>query len=439
MYKKLIKLEFLKFLMEKANPGDEVIVKKVKSEERGILLESPDPGIVLLKLKTGYNIGIPRKDIMEIKVVKEVSVEGEGGEGEKKIKMKGKPIIDFYLTGGTISSKLDPKTGGVKDLTSPAEFFATYPEIYDKVDIRIHKPFTKWSENMDSSDWSKLAKQIIRSLEDHNVRGVIVSHGTDFLHYTAAALSFFLKNLNKPVVLTYSQRSIDRGSSDARLNLLCASQAALSDICEVILVGHASTNDDYCYALKGVNVCKLHTSRRDAFRPINCRPIAKVWPDKIEILSEYRKKTEEKPELDAAFEPVALVKFYPGQSPDILDYYYSKGIKGIVIEFAGIGQVANEGKNSWIPKLKGLIDKGMVICAAPQTLYGRLDPYVYESGRRILKTGVIYLEEMLSTTALIKLGWVLGHKEWAENTKAKMLENMHGEIGKKIEAEAFLN
>ena len=415
--------------MEKASPGDEVIVKKIKSEERGILLESPDPGIVLLKLKTGYNVGIKREEIMDIKVVKKAIIEEKK---EEKIKMKGKPIIDFYLTGGTISSKLDPKTGGVKDLTSPSEFFATYPEIYDKADIRIHKPFTKWSENMDSEDWSKLAKQIIKSLEDHNVKGVIVSHGTDFLHYTAAALSFFLKNLNKPVVLTYSQRSIDRGSSDARLNLLCAAQAALSDICEVILVGHASTNDDFCYALRGTKVRKMHTSRRDAFKPINCRPIAKVWPEKIEILSEYRKKSEEKPELDAAFEEVALVKFYPGQNPDILDYYFNKGIKGAVIEFAGIGQVANEGKNSWVPRLKEMSDKGMVICAAPQTLYGRLDPYVYESARRILKTGVIYLEDMLPETALVKLGWALAKTKDKEEVKKLMLKNISGEFNKKL-------
>ncbi len=432
MYKKLIKLEFLKFLMEKANPGDEVVVKRLKTEERGILLESPDSGIVLVKLKTGYNVGIKREDIMEIKVVKAAPGEGEGGEGEKKVKMKGKPIIDFYLTGGTISSKLDPKTGGVKDLTSPFEFFSTYPEIYELVDIRIHKPFTKWSENMDSSDWIKLSKQIIKSLEDHNVRGVIVSHGTDFLHYTASALSFFLKNLNKPVVLTYSQRSIDRGSSDARLNLLCAAQAALSDIAEVILVGHASTSDDYCYALRGTKVRKMHSSRRDAFRPINCRPIAKVWPDKLEILSEYRKKGEDKPELDAAFEEVGLVKFYPGQSPDILDFYSKNGFKGLVIEFAGIGQVANEGKNSWIPKLKELVDNGMIICAAPQTLYGRLDPYVYESGRRILKTGVIYLEDMLPETALVKLGWVLGKTKDREEVKNLMLKNISGEFNKRL-------
>ncbi len=414
--------------MKKAKPGDEVLVKKVKGEEQGVLLESHEQGEILLKLKTGYNIGINKDNIKEIKITKE----SEKEEQEEKIKMKGKPIIDFYLTGGTISSKLDPKTGGVKDLASASEFFKTYPEISEVVDVRIKKPFTKWSENMSSEDWIKLAKQIEKSLNDHNVKGVIVSHGTDFLHYTSSALSFFLRDLNKPVVLTYSQRSTDRGSSDARLNLLCAAKAALSDIAEVILVGHASMDDGYCYALRATKVRKMHTSRRDTFRPINCRPVAKVWPDKIEFISKCKKRNKNKVKQEAFFEKVGLIKFYPGQDPEILDYYHKNKFKGIVIEMSGLGQVITEGKNSWIPKLKQLIEKGMIICAAPQTLYGRLDPYVYESGRRILKTGVIYLEDILPETAFVKLGWVLGKEKNKEKIRKLMLENISGEFNQKI-------
>jgi glutamyl-tRNA(Gln) amidotransferase subunit D len=414
--------------MKKIETGSEVLVKKADREERGILLESYEPGEILLKLKTGYNIGISKDKIKGIKVVKQPDKE----EQDEKIKMKGKPIIDFYLTGGTISSKLDPKTGGVKDLTSESDFFKTYPEISEMVDVRIKKPFTKWSENMDSGDWIKLAKQIEKSLNNHNVKGVIVSHGTDFLHYTSSALSFFLKDLNKPVVLTYSQRSTDRGSSDARLNLLCAAKTALSDIAEVVLVGHASIHDDFCYVFRGTKVRKMHTSRRDAFKAVNCRPIARAWPDKIEPLTVYRKRNKNKVRQEAFFEKVSLVKFYPGQNPDILDYYYKKGFKGIAIEMSGLGQVLTEGKNSWIPKLKELTEKGMIICAAPQTLYGRLDPYVYEAGRRILKTGVIYLEDILPETAFVKLGWILGREKNKEKIRKLMLENVAGEFNKKL-------
>lgn len=433
--------------MKKAEPGDEILIKlnKKEKQEKGILLESHEPGILLLKLNSGYNIGIKKRDIKNIKVLNKAEKEQTRTAEEEKIKMKGKPIIDFYLTGGTISSKLDPKTGGVKDLTEPSEFFSTYPEIFEVVDVRIKKPFTKWSENMDSRDWIKLAKLITKSLNDNNVKGVIVSHGTDFLHYTAAALSFMLQNLNKPVILTYSQRSTDRGSSDARLNLLCSAKAALSDIAEVMIVGHASINDNFCYALRGTNVYKLHSSRRDTFRPINCKPLARIWPDKIEQISEHKKRQKGKGggkvRTDAVFEDkVALLKFYPGQDPSILDYYKKK-YKGIVIEMSGLGHVITEGKNSWIPKLKELTEKGIIVCAAPQTLYGRLDPYVYESARRILDAGVIYVEEMLSSTALIKLGWILGHLKMAkdkEKVKEMMLYNFSGEIGKSLLIDTFL-
>jgi len=314
-----------------------------------------------------------------------------------------------------------------------------YPEIFDVVDIKVKSPFTKWSENMNSEDWIKLAKLVQKSLNDNNVKGVIISHGTDFLHYTAAALSFLLKDVNKPVVLTYSQRSTDRGSSDARLNLLCSAKAVLSDIAEIILVGHASTNDNFCYGLKAAKVRKMHSSRRDAFKPINCKPIAKIFSDKIEPLSQYNKRNKNKVKLDAVFQDkVALIKFYPGQSPDILDYYAKKKFKGLIIEMSGLGHIITEGKNNWLLKIKELIDKDITICAAPQTLYGRLDPYVYEAGRRILKTGVIYLKDILPETALVKLGYVLGKTKSKEKIKELMLTNITGEFNDKL-GEEFLN
>jgi len=422
--------------MKKSKPqsGDEVVIKAGKREEQGTLLESHEPGIILLKLKSGYNIGIKKREIKKIKVLKRGR---EEGEKEGKIKMKGKPRIEIVITGGTIASSLDVKTGGVKWLTSPSKFLNFYPEILDVVDVKIVNPFMKATENMDSGDWIKLAKIVARALNDNNVKGIILTQGTDFLHYTAAALSFFLGEIGKPVVLTYSQRSIDRGSSDARLNLQCAAQAAISDIAEVMLVGHSSINDDFCYALRGSKCRKMHTSRRDTFRPINCKPIAKVWPDKIEPISEYKKRKKGKTKADAVFnEKVGLLKFYPGQDPKILDFY--KKYKGIVIEMSGLGHVITEGKKSWIPKLKELIDKGVVICAAAQTLYGRLDPFVYSPGRELQKLGVIYLEDMLPETALVKLGWVLGHKKLGkEKIKEMLLKNVAGEFNSRLK-EGFL-
>ena len=437
----------MKKLYKNPNPGDKIkVILDNNKKEEGVLLDSHDRGVLLLKLDNGYNIGLKKENIEEIKIIerKEIRGEDKGLEGDKeKLKISGKkPIIDFILTGGTISSKLDSETGAVKPLIDSKELFAMHPEIFEKVDIRVKVPFSKLSENMDSRDWIRIAKEVGKSLNDKNVKGVVVSHGTDILHYTASAMSFMLGKLNKPVVLTYSQKSSDRGSSDSRLNLLCSVNIALSDIAEVVVVGHASISDDYCYVLRGVNVCKMHSSRRDTFRPINDIPIAKAYINGIEIIGkDYNKRNKNKVEIDNVFDDrICLIKFYPGQNPDILDYYRKKGYRGIIIEMTGLGHVCVERKNSWIPKLKEIINKGIFVYAVPQTIYGRLDPYVYESGRKLQEIGVVYLEEMLSTTALTKLGWILGHRGWRGSvvTRKKMLENLHGEIGKKLRVNDFL-
>ena len=426
--KKLKKPDF-----EKLSAGDKVRIVMNNETKEGFLLESHEPGILLLKLNNGYNIGLKKEDISEIKLLEKNKKEKK----DKEMKLSGqKPIIDFYLTGGTISSKLDTKTGGVEWLIDSKELFNIYPEIFDIADIRVKSPFMKASENMDYKDWIKIAKLVKKSLNDTQIKGVIISHGTDFLHYTASALSFMLGKLNKPVVLTYSQRSSDRGSSDSRLNLICAAHAALSDMAEVLVVGHANINDEYCYALQGNKCRKMHSSRRDAFKPVNCKPLAKIWADgKIEISRDFNKRNKNKIIVDAVFDPkVSLVKFYPGEDPDILDYYLKKGYKGIVIEMSGLGHVLSQGKNNWIPVLKKAIKKGLLVYAAPQTIYGRLDPYVYSPGRKLQEIGVVFLNDILSETAFVKLGWVLGHKNWrgTVSTKLKMLENINNEFNERL-------
>lgn len=417
----------------KAEPGDYVEVFLIKKSYKGILLESPesDKGIILIKLDTGYNIGFNKKNVLEIKILKKALEKKKEPELKKD---KTKPNIGMIITGGTIASSYDVKTGGVAPLTKPEDLFRFYPGLFEKVNVlRIEVPFMKASEDMDFKDWQKIARTAEKLLNDPNIRGVIITHGTDTLHYTSAALSFFLKNLNKPVVLTYSQRSIDRASSDANLNLQCSALAAISDIAEVMLVGHATVNDDYCYAMPGAKVRKLHSSRRDAFKVVNGKPFAKIYPDRIEIISNYKTKGKGKVKTDLKFEEkVALIKIYPGQDPEILDYYTRKKYRGLVLEMTGLGHVpAKEARKSWLNKLKEIQKKGIIVCAASQTIYGRLDPLVYSNGREILKTGVIYLEDMLAETALVKLGWVLGHKEW--HVKEKMLENFAGELNKRLE------
>ena len=423
-----------------ARPGDYVEVALMQKEYKGTLLESPknEKGIVLLKLDSGYNIGIVKKEIRNITVLKRQEKKEERVEIKRDNK---KPNIAMIITGGTIAASLDSKTGGVSWLTSPEKLFRFYPKLFESVNVvKIEVPFMKASEDMDYKDWQKIAKTAEKLLNDENIKGIIITHGTDFLHYTSSALSFFLKNINKPVVLTYSQRSVDRASRDANLNLQCAAIAAASDIAEVMLIGHASSSDDFCYAMPGTKVRKLHSSRRDAFKIINSKPYATITLDGIERVSNYKLRNKGKVKADTKYEEkVALLKVYPGQDPSILDFYLKNGYKGIVLELSGLGHAPTKtSRKPWTKKLKEVQEKGMIVCAVTQCINGRVDPYVYSNGREILETGVIYLEDMLAETALVKLGWVLGHSDWNKEREVivgKMLHSFAGEISNRLEYE----
>ena len=421
----------------KAVPGDKVEVHFLHKFYSGTLLETPEneKGIIFLKLDSGYNIGLDKKEIEEIKVL-EKGVEKKIVE---KIKLDSKkPNVGMIITGGTIAARLNPRKGGVDWLTSSEDLFKYYPSMFQRVNIsKIEISFMKASEDMDYKDWQKIASSVEKMLNDQNIKGVVVTHGTDFLHYTSAALSFFLKDLNKPVVLTYSQRSVDRASSDANLNLQCAAEVAgFSDIAEVVLVGHATSSDDYCNVMRGTKVRKMHTSMRDAFKVINDKPIAKVFSDgRMDILEKHKVRNSGKVKVDLKFEEkIALVKVYPGGDPRVLDFYVSNGYKGIVLELSGLGHSpTGRSRNNWIKKIKEIDKKGVFVVGVSQCVYGRTDPFVYSNGREMIDAGVIYVDDMLAETAFVKLGWVLAHAKTKNKIEFMMKENFVGEINERLE------
>ncbi len=410
-------------------PGDRVALQTKSKLWKGYVLESHDSEVILLKLESGYNIGIREGEILDAKVLEKAKPkEKKEVVLEKNTKLKNVVII---ITGGTISSRLDPKSGGVIP-TDAEDILNIAPEIKEICNVvKIDTPFMKFSEDMDPKDWRKLAETCEPYLNDESVDGIIITHGTDTLHYTSVALSFFIRDLNKPIAITYSQRSIDRASTDAALNLICSAEYATSDIAEIALIGHKNSDDKSCIAMPAKRVRKLHTSRRDAFKIVNDTPLAEITSGKIKILKTFNARSNKKPKLDTKFqEKVSLIKVHPGQDPSIIEYYEQQGYKGLILETTGLGQVPGKSSSTnWLPKIKKAIQNGMVICATAQTIYGRLNPNVYSSGRELQKTGIIFLEDMLSETALIKLGWVLGHKNW--NPKEKMLENVSNRLDKK--------
>ncbi|MBW6451285.1 MAG: Glu-tRNA(Gln) amidotransferase subunit GatD [DPANN group archaeon] len=422
--------------------GSKIVVKTKDTIYEGILMprsELSDQNTIVMKLDNGYNVGILYTKDVSIQASKTKAIVRTLGK-QKQVNQKfdpKKPKISLVSTGGTISARVDYKTGGVYFLMDPEEILSGVPELKDIINLdSIKSPFKVGSEDMSPKDYIVLAKTIAKELNS-GADGVIVTHGTDTLHYTSAALSFMLRDLSKPVALVGAQKSSDRSSFDGAINLICAARYVASDMAGVAVVMHGSLNDDYCLVTPGTKVRKMHTSRRDAFRPINALPIAKIWHDgKCEIIDKaYKKKSDSKVTLDAKFEDkVAIVHTYPGAKTDILDFYVANRYKGIVIGATALGHVPS----SWLSSLKKMIDAGISVVIASQTLYGSTHPHVYRQLIELDNIGVIFVKDMLPEVAYIKLGWVLAHVTKSDDVKKMMLENYAGEFTTCLTLNMFL-
>lgn len=429
---------------KKIEVGDRIVVSKKGKSYEGILMpriELGDKSCLILKLDNGYNIGIKFERGVKIKKVKkEWRIEEPKTEKEKTLIFDKKlPLISILGTGGTIASRIDYRTGGVYASFSPKDIAMQIPELKEIANIKVEQIMNIMSEDMNPEKWVEIAKAVAKEINSGS-KGIVVTHGTDTLHYTSAALSFMLKDLPCPVAIVGSQRSSDRGSSDAVMNVACAANfVANSDVAEVCVVMHGSISDDYCFAVRGTRARKMHTSRRDAFKSINELPIAKInWESrKIEILNEnYRKRSEKKVKVDDKIEKkVALIKCYPGLDPSIFDFYMEKGYKGFVIEATGLGHTPTLGENSLLPKVEKAVSLGIPVIITSQCLYGRTHATIYHNLRELLKRGAIFASDMLPEVAYVKLIFVLGHTKNLEKVKEMMLTNLAGEISERIEYE----
>ncbi len=431
MYSEALEAEFKKHGI---SIGDKIKVSSQKGDFSGTLMPRPEAGsssIIVIKLENGYNVGI--------RFSADAKIEKLGkGETQRILKSslefsKDLPNVDLLYTGGTIGSKIDYVTGGVYMLTKPEELLYEVPELNEIANIEVKNLMSIASEDMTYKEWQRIADETAKALNG-GARGVVITHGTDTLHFTSAALSFMLQGVNAPVVLTGAQRSSDRGSSDAFMNLVCYARfATYGKAAEIGVCMHGSSSDDYCNFIRGTKVRKMHTSRRDAFKPINSDPIARISYDgEIEYTGSYNEIGEEKRKVVALtkYEPkVALVKAYPNSDPEIIDFYIGKGYKGIIIEGTGLGHtpVSGSGEYSWLPHVKRAIDSGLVVGMTSQCLYGRVNSKVYRNLRLIQGAGTIYCEDMLPEVAYVKLGFLIGNYG-VEKAKELLAKNIAGEI-----------
>ncbi|WP_297438975.1 Glu-tRNA(Gln) amidotransferase subunit GatD [Thermococcus sp.] len=423
--------------------GDYIrIVKVYKGEEtvyEGRVMspyELSEGETLTIKLDNGYNVGILIDGIKRVELIERPGIPETISFQEVFPKKQGLPNVTILGTGGTIASRIDYKTGAVHPAFTAEELAKAVPEIFEIANITPKLLMNILSEDMKPEYWARVAREVADALNSGE-DGVVIAHGTDTLAYTAAALSFMLRNLSKPVVLVGAQRSSDRPSSDAAMNLTCSVRMATADFGGVTVVMHGETGDTYCLAHRGTKVRKMHTSRRDAFRSINDVPIAKVWPEgKVEFLGEdHKKRGKSEVVVDDRMETkVALVKAFPGMSPGIIDFLVDEGYKGLVIEGTGLGHVPTY----VIDTLKRATEEGVTVCMTSQCIYGRVNLNVYSTGRRLLKAGVVPCEDMLPETAYVKLMWVLGHTNDPGEAREMMLTNYAGEITPYTRFDTFL-
>ncbi len=415
------------------NEGDRVHVERGGEEFEGVLLPSSTPEQLVVKLESGYNVGIDREDatvdVLESGVYDVESAQDE--DGTSKIEFEDDlPTISLISTGGTIASTVDYRTGAVTAQFDAEDVLRAVPDLAGRANYRGRVVANILSENMTPDVWQDLAHAIHDEIEA-GADGVVVMHGTDTMQFSASAIAFML-DTPVPIVFTGSQRSADRPSSDNVMNAVCAVEAAKSDCAEVLICMHASQSDDHCALHRGTRARKNHTSRRDAFETIGQRPLGTVsyggGDTEIDFRREYRKRDGADlniaPELETGVE---LVKFTPGTDPAMLDAVADSA--GVVIEGTGLGHVNTD----WIGHIEDLTESGTSVVMTSQCLDGRVCDRVYDTGRDLLDAGVIEGEDLLPGTAKVKLMWALANTDSIAETMRRPLA---GEITERSVSDA---
>jgi len=416
-------LEFLK--INKISVGDSV---KILADLTylGIIMpryEHSDDRHLVLKLKSGYNIGLEIEKIKKIEIIS--SPEKNIEKVESVEKNPSLPKILLLSTGGTIASKVDYRTGAVTPVLSAEELNSSVPELSKIANIDAEVLFSEYSENIMPEHWIKIAEK----LKDHSASdysGIIIAHGTDTMHYTSSFLSFALAGFPIPIALVGSQRSSDRASSDAALNLIGAIKFLIG--CKtngVYIVMHQDENDETVACHLGTRVRKNHTSKRGAFQTIGDDPAFIVVNDQVQRNTKYDffKVKEFQPRIKINTK-VALVKYHPGYDPSLLEKIIEMNYSGIIFEGTGLGHI---GKTMY-ENVKKANEKGIFLGMTSQCIDGRVRMTVYESGRDLLNLGIISLENMIPEVALVKAMWALGNSNTLEDMKQIMLQNIASEI-----------
>ena len=408
--------------------GDQV---KINGRE-GRLMPKPssgNPETAVLKLESGYNIGL-KPETVEL-VEKKESVEVEKSDIEHS---EDKPDILVLHTGGTIASRVSYEEGGVKAAFEQEDTAAMYPEVAEEVNLHSDVYVGKiMSEDMEPGHWKGMAKKIDELKDDYD--GIVIGHGTDTISDTAAALNLMLKGINTGVMLVGAQRSSDRPSTDAQINVYCAAKfLSETNFNGIGVCMHKTSNDDICSILPGAKTRKMHTSRRDAFKAINSEEIGSVNYQTGEI--SFESKSEDT-EYDPRFklnENVGFWKVRPGTQPEEIEFLIEQNYDGVIIEGTGLGHMPisafdehTEHHKDIQQKLEELSEDTLVVMTS-NCIHGRVNMDVYDNQLKVKERGVIEAEDMHPELAYVKLMWSLGQESSLGGARKLFKKEVNGEL-----------
>ena len=411
------------------------------SKVKGILLKEKEDEYSL-KLASGYQIAISKKDASDVQTkTEEVASTNHSIEVNNDESL---PNIAIFHTGGTIASKVDYATGAVSSKFTPEELINLFKELQNKANLQAFMVGNLSSEDMRFGHYNMLLENITKHAKDFD--GIIISHGTDTLHYSSAALQYGIENLNIPVILVGAQRSSDRAGSDSYLNL----DAAIEFITynynlkkqnkptfnRVGICMHSSINDDGFYILDAINAKKMHSSRRDAFKQINFPPACEISKE-YEIFNKREELFTLLPKNKISYqkydESLRVGIFMPHphlckEEIESLEMY-----DGVILANTGLGhmgisefdEISKYNEESF--KALQKVVKKIPVCLGVQTVYGQVNLNVYSPGRKLLEIGVLGNHTgLIVETQFAKLAHLLSKHKGKKITNEMWMDDLEG-------------
>jgi len=405
----------------------------------GVALHPAAKNHLTVKLVNGYNASYPLEDVQSVEILG-TSTPPTASAPVAASTDGSLPRVRILHTGGTIASKVDYATGAVVARFEPEELIASLPELTSLANIEAVKLGNMFSDDIRPQHWNSIIQASKQAFED-GCDGVVVTHGTDTLHISSAALSFAWagKGETPPgrIAFVGSQRSSDRGSSDASENLLSAvhwaahGPAPCGDAGDaVVVVMHASNNDGVCAVYPGVGVRKLHSSRRDAFKPVNCEALAMITIDNgacSHALEErYKTTLAEKNSRPICQQPtmyetsVRIAQFVAGPwlHSEEIEAIVLTGVQAIIIQGTGLGHLPIEDPGKDAPEntklwraLTRCVNREIPIVVTNQCIHGPVDMNVYSKGRKQMEMGILGHGMVAAPdTVVVKVHWALSNR-----------------------------